>query len=280
MSYQLLETFVKQMVESRVEDVEKARIANNSYLSMLKHIRSLGTKVSAFNAAFSKTNGYFFGFKLETNIPREEHTLLSIYFMERSLFNIKSALNAKAIRNWASNTDPTTKDYTIHIYFDAPKEVVGDPTIYNKWFAENLAEIVSNEKLRSSYVHEFTHIMDYRRVSPAYLVNRTAAKNAEKQNMAATGTSKRDFEKYVNDPLEMNAYFQQAIADVVRKLKNLDNTESKIEFLGKTPQEFVEKFMTSFLKKAFRKNLSPENQQRIIKRAATAYDKIVAKYVN
>jgi phosphotransacetylase len=55
-------------------------------------------------------------------------------------------------------------------------------------------------------------------------------------------------------------------------IEDAHSPEEKQNIIGSSAQEFVDKFMNSYLKKQIRKNLTPENAQRLMKRAATAWE--------
>jgi hypothetical protein len=96
-------------------------------------------------------------------------------------------------------------------------------------------------------------------------------KQAERERQQQAGEKSRDFGTYANDPLELNAYFSQAMSDVMSQLKG-KSPEERTAIIGKTPQEFVDKFMGTYLKKQVRKNIDPENWKRLAKRAATSWE--------
>lgn len=270
---ELLKEFIQSVLENREEDFWKIESANQSYEQILGYVRALGGDLRSFDRVFKKEAGYFTGFALGSRIRRQEHLQLSVYFMDRELFGVKGKVNARAVRIKAqpeSSTSTKLKGFFIAIYFDAPPEARKNARAYNKWFAANLEGILDSPAVRSSYVHEFTHVMDFKRMDPAYLQKRTNDKEKDLEQQQSTG-SKRDFSKYANDPLELNAFFSQAMSDVKNALKAAQTPEEKSSIIGATPQEFADKFMNVFLKKQVRKNVSPENQQRMMKRAATSW---------
>jgi hypothetical protein len=108
-------------------------------------------------------------------------------------------------------------------------------------------------------------------MDPKFLLQRSNKKQKELERQQLTGEP-RDFDKYVNDPLELNAYFSQAMADVRSRVRMAKTQQKRTEILGTTAQEFVDRFMSKYLKPRLRKYLSPENRQRLMKRAATSWE--------
>jgi hypothetical protein len=270
----LIKEFIHFVIEGREEDFWKIESANQSFDDILNYIKGLNKDLRSFERVFKKSEGFFTGFSLGSRIRRTEHVQLSVYFMDRELFGAKSKLNAQAVRIKArpeSATSTKLKGFLIGIYFNAPPEARVSPRSYNKWLASNLETILDDQAIRSSYVHEFIHVMDFKRMDPAYLQKRTDDKQKDLETQQATGI-KRDFGKYVNDPLELNAYFSQAMSDVKNAIELATTPEEKRAIVGSSPQEFADKFMNVYLKKQVRKNISPENQQRLMKRAATSWD--------
>jgi hypothetical protein len=271
----LFHEFMTAVLESREEDFEKIEAANESYTSIVSYIRGLGRDPRNFAAVFQTNNGYFSGFALGARIRKKEHIRLSVFFVDRGLFGVKGKVNAQASRVRVQPDNPNSaaiRGYKITIYFDAPPEAKTSPKVYNKWVAANLEGILDNEATRSSYVHEFTHVMDFQRMDPRFLLQRTQNKQKERERMQQSGEKTRDFSAYANDPLELNAYFSQAMSDVRNQLRNAKTPEEKTAIIGASPQEFTDKFMGTYLKKQVRKNIDPENRQRLMKRAATAWE--------
>jgi hypothetical protein len=253
MTKDTLKEFIEGVIlETRKEDLAKIRMANNSYTAVISFVRSLGKNPKSFERLFKKENGYFVGIAAGAQLKREEHTRLYIYFQDRKLFNVEGSSHAEA-------TKPTKDTFAIYIYFDAPPEAIANPTTYNTWFVNNLEQIMNSSKIRSSYVHEFIHILDFKRVGQDFLYNQ----RQDNDNSA---------EAYINDPLELNAYFSEAMSFVRNKLKKAVSKEERRAIIGSTPQEFADLFMQKYLSKQARKFLTPENQQRFMKRAATSWE--------
>lgn len=268
-----LREFIERVIqETRQEDMEKIKMANNSYIAVSRHLSSLDKDLSKFQSAFTKNNGWMETLVLSTALPRNEHLDLEVSFLERGFHNVSSKIKARAMRVKEEPNNPSNfnlKKFIIAIYFDAPPEVKKTPKTYNAWFAKNIEDIFNQRSTRLSYVHEFIHVMDFKRMEPAYLQHRTNKKETE---LAGIGSGKRDFVGYINDPLEMNAYYSQALFNVRRKLKLAISPEKKRAIIGKTASEFVDKFMNSYLPSQVRKNLTQDNRQRMMKRAATAWE--------
>ena len=114
--------------------------------------------------------------------------------------------------------------------------------------------------MRGFYVHEFIHTLDFRRMSKDYLYNR----KPEESVINSPG--------YFNAPIELNGFYSQGLSVVVNKLKRATTQEEKEEILGKTPQEFAERFVSKTIHSEFFKLLTPENKQRILKRIAVTWE--------
>lgn len=232
--------------------MEKIRIANNSYTAIYQYVQNLKKNPANFERVFKKEGGFLVSVALGAKLRREEHTKLYVRFLERTL--------SDAPENYKASAQMVGGAYRINIYFQAPTEVISNPQSYNAWFVEHLEGVLNSSRMRSLYVHEFVHTLDFRRIDSDYLYNRPT-------NQTVVGTP-----EYANAPLELNAYFLQAISHVKNKLKKAKTQQDKINLIGSTPQEFVDKFMSTYLNHQLRTHLSPENRQRLMKRAATAWE--------
>jgi hypothetical protein len=125
--------------------------------------------------------------------------------------------------------------------------------------------------IEESFIHEFIHYLDLKRF-----------KN-KKTLHAALGTEKifkrEGIFKYVNHPLELNAYYQQAVSnyeDIFYYTLELYNKDKEQDFY-ETYLETFDSFMKDFKKytsgtfKEFFENLTPKNQQKIKKRLYGLY---------
>jgi len=273
MSQELLKEFIESIIrETREEDIANLRKANNSYIAVFKFLSDLGKNLKRFEAVFLKNNGWMETLNISTTLSRNEHQDVEVSFRDRGFHSVSSKVNARAIRIKDQPDNPLDfklKKFSIEIYFDAPPEAKKHPRTYNAWFAKNIEEIFSKPQVRSSYIHEFTHVMDFKRMSPAYLQQRT---NKKTKDLEKNLGKQRNFKAYANDPVELNAYFMQALFAAKANLKKAKTEEQKQDAIGKTPNEFAEKFIAVYLRPQIKKNLSPENIQRLMKRAATAWE--------
>lgn len=274
----LLAEYINVTLESMEEVFQKIQAANESYDAIVAYIRRFGRDPKVFARAFQTNDqGFFTGFALGARVRREEHLQLAVFFMDRGVAGTKSKVNAQASRvrvNPMSTTSAAIKGYQIRIYFDAPPEAKVNAKAYNKWLATNLEDLLMNDTTRSSYVHEFTHVQDFKRMDPKFLLWRGQQKQVEKERQQQAGEKSRDFGAYANDPLELNAYFSQAMSDVQTQLRNAKNTTEKSQILGANAQEFVHKFMNKYLKKQIRKNINPSNWRKLAKRAALGWEEL------
>jgi len=255
----------RKLAESREEDMEKLHIANEVFENIVSFIESLDQDISKFRRNFIKEkNGKFIGLKLERRLPEiPEIQDLTVYFYDYEMSGVKETIKAKAGRNILDNK---LASVYISLYFDAPASAKKTTVAYNRWISKNLATIIQDSKYRSSFVHEFTHTLDFRRINPEYLIARAKRKIAEKE-----ANVKRDRDSYINDPLELNAYYQQAMNDLYAKLLETETADEWNNIIGNTPQEFADTLI-SYLRPQVQKRLNPENVKRLMKRAATAWE--------
>ncbi len=112
---------------------------------------------------------------------------------------------------------------------------------------------------RTSFIHEYIHYLDYRR--KAFAIKKRANPSS-------------DFSRYINDPLELNAFYQEA-ASSIRKFieltsKNKDRY-SEASYMNDV-NAFIKHFMRyPFFMKNFINYLTPENAKRIKKRLSNLY---------
>lgn len=254
---------IQKPAESREEDMEKLHTANEVFENIVSFVEGLNQDVEKFRRSFIKEKtGKFIGFELERRLPKMPETqAMKVYFFDYDMSGVKKTIKAYADRNVEDNK---LKDVRISLFFDAPASAKKTTLSYNRWLAKNLANILQDPRYRSSFVHEFTHTLDYRRINPEYLVARAKRKIAEKE-----ANVKKDRDKYINDPLELNAYYQQAMSDIYAKL--LETTEEWNNVIGNTAQEFAD-ILISHLRPQVQKRLNPENIKRLMKRAATTWE--------
>lgn len=263
--------FLQKLAEASEQDIEKLHIANEVFENVIAFVRKLGNNPSKFSDVFYTDDaGRFKGFNMETNFSKKQRipeiSKLFVEFVDRGLFNVKSTIKARAGRVLEPNTGEI-KELTIRLYIDAPNAANKPAKSYNKWFAANLLSILETSNYRSSFVHEFTHTLDFRRINPEYLIARAKRKQAEHE---AGGVKDRD--KYVNDPLELNAYYQQALSDFYEQLVSTNTVEEWNGLVGNTPQEFAETILNTYLRPQVIRRLTPENKKRFMKRLATTWE--------
>lgn len=261
---------INKLAESIEEDMEKLHLANESFENIVTFIQRLRKDPKRFKESFYTDNkGRLTGFSIEGNFAkskqRPEYANLFIQFYDHELYNVKNTVKAKAARV----IDPATNkliELHITLFVDVPQEAKQSTKSYNAWIVKNLEDILQNPRYRSSFVHEFTHTLDFRRVDPSYLVSISKQKKEELE-----AKIKRDREKYINDPLELNAYYYQAMSDLYASLLKTETPEEWNTLVGNSPQEFVE-ILLSYLRPQAKKRLTPENIKRFMKRASSAWE--------
>lgn len=106
-------------------------------------------------------------------------------------------------------------------------------------------------------IHEVIHAFDILRVPKEYLKN--LAQKAKRKG------GEIDLEEYSNDPLEMNAFYQEIVFGTELSKRKFRNLKSFIEFAWKKLPDF------------FRENLYPKNRQKLLKRLGVYYQEVLEK---
>ena len=198
----MLETLLREFVELIVErenDERYLKTANNSYIAISKllyELQSMPDKIYARH--FTKVNGKYRYLSLETFLPRPEHEGLYLELVDRSVSGTKKTVSATA--GVSFDDDTNARQYILSVFLDIPE---ADPDKYNELFKNTVASAFAKPENREHFIHEFTHVLDFRRLSDDYLKTRAKTKSSKKE-----AGIKKDFKAYVNDPLEMNAYTQ------------------------------------------------------------------------
>ena len=263
----------QKLVESTEDDMEKLHLANESFEHILDFIQKLGKNLEKFEQNFYKDDqGRLSGFSIEENLAKSkrkpEYANLFIQFHDHELSNVKKTFKAKASRLVDEKTNKLVELH-ITLYIDVPTEAKRSyRKKYNNWIAKNLEDVLQDPRYRSSFVHEFIHTLDFRRVDPSYLVLRT---NKRKQEIEKNIS--KDLEKYINDPFELNAYYNQAISDMYNDLLQTETPEEWNALVGSSAQEFTDNLL-NYLRPQVKKHLTPENTKRFMKRASTTWDYI------
>lgn len=119
------------------------------------------------------------------------------------------------------------------------------------------------EKNRSSYVHEFIHFLDRRRLKGK--IKRISS------------TLRAGAEKYFNQPLELNAYIQQAFDSIEESIADLELTRDDARVvMGGSPQALAREIESQT--KEFVDALTPENRKKFLKRVAQLWDDVLARF--
>jgi serine/threonine protein kinase len=145
---------------------------------------------------------------------------------------------------------------------------------------KGFVNVVDSDVVKNSLIHELVHFVDFLRIKGWY----KAVSDYPDQD--------KDFVKYANHPVEMNAYFQQSIADFVKEYKAViekieDDTgpdndgsadhQTAVWRLMDTAHEklpqFMERWQSRFKPRVW-ESLSPENQKKMKARAYQLFDRI------
>jgi hypothetical protein len=226
--------------------------AMKSYNDIVRIVSSIPQNSNGFKQLFAHEDGRLAQLNLSKLLRRSEHNKLYLSFSSRSFWNVAPGLNARASRFRKNSKSLKFKSFVIQIFIDSPDKINKNKRKYNAWFAKNLLTFLLNPKIKEYYIHEFIHVMDFRRLDPLYLKNR--ALTARQRENGLDG--KKNFDLYVNNPLELNAYFYQGLMSLIHAKE--ENT--------KNPHKFVKRFMRH-LPKVFRKNMNEKSEKKVIKRA-------------
>ena len=293
--------------EARKSDVVEFRKANNIWIRVHKKLRSLRT-YGAFASFFNKdkVNGYFHSFDYKELDPMLS-TSLVFQFEVAQVFSDVGTYQGLFALDEETNTPfitlNMTKFYDVSVYGTEPEE-------YNEWFMVNIATVWEN--MRRVIIHELTHYLnslstrdihsylsqsyDYNDYEDKIEFQKKVVKTYRNDMIRATGT--RGYEKkrqkfeaeeqklkqlqkefnveYHNDAFELNAHFREVIYTFVRLLRKRLTIEDKMKIIGNSPQEFVEKFTMLYGGWNY---LTPNNQKKILSRAAIFYDTLKQKYL-
>lgn len=313
----LIQKEVKELVLERQGDFNHIDTAVKSYSEIYSFLVMNAREVpTVWDSMFGKDqDGRYMSIILSKFIPRPEHERLKLFFVEK---NFQPQYMRPKTAGLATPYDPATGYAEIKLGFRMVDYLDGDPVpedvnLYNEWFRANISKVF--KKLRTTYVHELTHILDYGRVKAEWMALRKKVKDADQselndlqQQISVLGMKFKRLRKpetkqlaqssidnlskqvdakkaalhsqYINDPLELNGYFNETLSKFIFDLKNLkDKTpEGIMSVVGRSPQEFADKFMDR-LHSSAKKSITDDNARKYMKRIATLYDKIITKYI-
>lgn len=132
------------------------------------------------------------------------------------------------------------------------------------------------QRMRDTFVHEFVHFLDFTRMGargPKVFGQQAAAQKG--------GEEAERNKRYVNSPMEFNAFFQQGIGNIENYLKSLP-PESRLKvatkIIGSTPNEFMKRISDlPWFRDQFLKNLNDKNKTKFMKRIAQAHTEIMKR---
>lgn len=256
----ILREFVTLVIE-RKGDEEFIAKAQQSYADILEILKSLdGESSAAFSEVFEKEAGKYSLVDLNRHLPRPEHENLYLVFVDKKTSDKRKTISAEAYRS----ITPEGRLYWIELLIDVPYKSL---KAYNSTFRKSVLAAFATPDIKKSYIHEFVHTLDFRRMSDEYLLKRSEMKRKKRE-----AGIKKDFKKYVNDPLERNAYFFESLDSVIDELKIIQTREEWDEFTGGSPRAFIEIFVKSFLDPRAKKHWDDKAQRSMIKRLAAIYE--------
>jgi hypothetical protein len=142
------------------------------------------------------------------------------------------------------------------------------PLIDEKRNPENELEGVSERLvgMTKTFIHEFIHFLDLKRHK-----NKNVASSAKIKNTKGNRA-------YVNDPKELNAYYQEAVHEMAKYFETAFKHKPEIiERNLKSFDVFYEKIKKYFTK-GFLENLEPKNEKKILQRLYGFYEHLKIKY--
>jgi len=254
------------LVVERAADEALLRKANSSYIAVAKLLYRLQAEPKrAFDKIVNKVGGRYGVIDLERVLSGPEYEGLKLGLVDHETAQVKRTVSSTANRY----ITPDGRSYLLSVYFN-PGPNLTDAE-YNRAFRASVLLAPLHPKNREHYVHEFVHVMDFRRMSDEYLMGRSSAKLARMQR-----GEKKDFRRYMNDPLETNAFTHQSFTRVKSMLKGARTRAAWEAVMGRSPHEFVDKFMSTYLDKRARKHWSEDNLRKLAKRAAAFYQSMAA----
>lgn len=116
---------------------------------------------------------------------------------------------------------------------------------------------------RRIFIHEFTHYLDSKRIPPS---DKSYTKETDKD--------------YFNDPRELNAYYQEAVGELMSRMKfNPDYLNDKAEE-WESFVDFKDWFFKNMVDEHFVNHISDENEKSFIKRLYRFYSQTLSKFVD
>jgi len=267
MSDELLREYIELVME-RENDDRYLRTANNSYIAISKLLYELqNSSDKVYSQTFTKDKGKYRYLYLQNVLPRPEHEGVYLELTDRNVSKTKKTVSATA--GVAFDDETNTRQYIISVFLDIPES---DPKLYNELFKSTVAKAFAKPENREHFIHEFVHVLDFRRLTDEYIKSRAATKQSRKESGL-----KKDFNAYVNDPLESNAYTHESFVKVQNMLKGVKSLSKWQEIMGNDVHQFVDKFMTTYLDKRARKHWSEENKRKVLKRAVSFYERALER---
>ena len=177
--------------------------------------------------------------------------------------NEKDFAERNASANFVKMND---KQGSVKLFFKSRSMIVGKDEAsdkknadwWDKYVIDNAAKLFKDRE--NSFEHEYIHYLDSMRFKGNW--KDYVAKFAKKKGKGMTG-------KEANDPTELNAYMQQAMAKIDRELEFREGSPLTKKLLGNSAQEFVQNVMKKgYLHSGFWSSLTDENKRKFYKRLA------------
>ena len=272
----------KLLFSENARDVSSVIAANNSWLA----IHRLLTTTKNLKLLFSTgEDGRLLELDLHKHLPRPEHEGVYLHFAD-----VRTYPDIGGLEGSVSLPDEGNTVAIILPLKGAPKT-----RDYNNWFVENVA--LKFKRARSTYIHELTHALDFRRVSSNVIdfvfnkedqtTDRFNGLRQQIQQLKAdnplsasdygvmetqlSGLEQEINKAYFNNPFELNAFYKEGLHQAIRQLKR-----GKLS-VG-SPQEFVDKFMDAYIPVRMKNSLTPTSVKRLTKRLASIYPEMQRRY--
>jgi hypothetical protein len=278
------------------KDVQLALTALVKFGAICKFLRGLKTKKD-FDKAFScnKTSGWYESIKLWQKIPEFKKHKMILKFLDRKTHGYDHR---------EAETDLPTSTGLIKLIFVVSYNKEETPTKqgYNNWFRKNIYKIFA--KQAETFVHEYTHDHDFRLIKDdsyfdndnglleiANKIKRTQKKmnflldklqipqnlaKYEELRIQINQLNNEEYTLYLNDPIELNAYFIENVTRILLILNNTKSVSQQQNVIGKDAHEFIDKFFL-YLQEDVKRNITQKNKQKFIKRASKIFEQLKDK---
>lgn len=284
--------------ERRLSDIE---ISSKIYSLILKEIKKLPKNTNVFRTFFKKIDGYFSWFWLSDilNIPQNKNIKIVFEDKSKTEYPFGQAL---------AKPDNRKNYYSIILIINSSEEYMKTPKSFNDWFIKNIENFFLEYK--EIFVHEYTHIQDFRKLKDTFgniyknILDKRENYDNLLEDIKELNSKIKQFPEntnlvnelnllksktiklyqiwnteYRNSPIETNAYFNQYMSVLIKKMiriSKVNGLEAVKQKFGNTPQEFANIFFDSIPKSETR-YYSEKVKRNFLKKSAMMYELIINK---